>query len=185
MKASACAALFATILTGSLLTGAQQGHEMPKPGKQHEALKYFEGTWDTDAKFMTEPGKPMAESKGTERAEMVLGGFWLAYEYKGEMLGSPFTGRGTMGFDQQKRKYVGTWIDSMKSGLFLSEGTADEDGKVFTMMTQGYCDGEGRSITMKQVYEIKDKDTWTLSFLTPNPDGKEMTTGTIEYRRRR
>jgi hypothetical protein len=185
MRASTWAVLGATLFSGSLLAGAQQGHEMPKPGKQHEALKYFEGTWDAKAKFMTEPGKPMTESKGTEKAEIILGGFWLAFEYKGEMMGMPFTGRGTMGYDQQKQKYVGTWIDAMKSGLFLSEGTADESGKVWTMMVQGYCDGEGRSITMKQVYEIKDKDTWTLSFLAPNPDGKEMPTGTIEYQRRK
>ncbi len=183
MRASTWAVLGATILSGSLLAGAQQGHELPKPGKQHEALKFFEGTWDATAKFMAEPGKPMAESKGSEKAEMVLGGFWLTFEYKGEMMGAPFTGRGTLGFDQQKQKYVGTWIDSMKSGLFLSEGTADEHGKVFTMIAQGYCDGEGKAITMKQVYEIKDKDAWMLSFITPNPDGKEMTMGTIEYKR--
>src|SRR5882672_5407809 len=130
-----------------------------------------------------EPGKPMMESKGIEIASMGLGGFWLSYEYKGEMMGAPFTGRGTMGYDQQKKKYVGTWIDSMKSGLFLSEGTGD--GKGFTMMAQGYCDGEGKAITMKQVYEVKDADHWTLTFLTPNPDGKEMTMGTIEYTRRK
>jgi hypothetical protein len=127
----------------------------------------------------------VAESRGTEKAELVLGGFWLATEYKGEMMGKPFTGRGTMGYDQHKQKYVGTWIDSIASGLYLSEGTADASGKVWTMVAQGYCDNEGRSITMKQIYEIKDEDTWTLSFLTPNPDGKEMTTGTIEYKRRK
>jgi len=185
MKSTTWGVLCATLLSGSLLAGAQQGHELPKPGKQHEALKYFEGTWDATAKFMTEPGKPMAESKGSEKAELILGGFWLSFEYKGEMMGMSFTGRGTMGYDQQKQKYVGTWIDSMKSGLFLSEGKADEQFKVFTMMAQGYCDSEGKAITMKQVYEIKDQDTYTLSFLTPNPDGKEMTTGTIEYKRRK
>jgi|SRR5579859_1170686 len=185
MNASAWAVLSATILSGSLLAGAEQGHEMPKPGKHHEALKYFEGTWDVTATFLAEPGKPMAESKGSEKAEMILGGFWLATEYKGEMMGTPFAGRGTMGYDPHKKKYVGTWIDSLASGLYVSEGTADENGKVFTMIAQGYCDSAGKSITMKQVYEIKDPDTWTLSFLTPNPDGKEVPTGTIEYKRRK
>jgi hypothetical protein len=100
-------------------------------------------------------------------------------------MGAPFTGHGTMGYDQQKQKYVGTWIDSMKSGLFISEGTGDEHGKVFTMIAQGYCDAEGKAITMKQVSEIKDHDHWTLTFLSPNPDGKEAVMGTIEYTRRK
>lgn len=183
MKTTSGTILAALLLCGGLASAQQ--HEMPKPGKQHEFLKQFEGSWDCTAKFMMEPGKPMMESKGTETATMGLGGFWLSFEYKGEMMGAPFTGRGTMGYDQQKQKYVGTWIDSMKSGLFISEGTGDEHGKVFTMIAQGYCDSEGKSITMKQVYEIKDKDSWTLTFLSPNPDGKELTVGTIEYTRRK
>jgi hypothetical protein len=182
MKTSMWAILAAVILSGSLVAQQQQ---TPKPGRQHEFLKQFEGTWDAAAKFQGEPGKPMMESKGVETATLGLGGFWLTYEYKGEMMGAPFTGHGTMGYDQQKQKYVGTWIDSMKSGLFISEGTGDEHGKVFTMIAQGYCDAEGKSITMKQVSEIKDHDHWTLTFLSPNPDGKETVMGTIEYTRRK
>ena len=173
----------AALLFSGALFAQDQKREMPKPGKQHEALKYFEGTWDTAAKFQ-EPGKPPMESKGSETATYGMGGFWLTYEYKGEMMGKPFTGHGAMGYDQQKQKYVGVWIDSTKSGLFTSEGTADPDGKRFTMTAQGYCDSEGRSITMKQVHEIKDKDHWTLHFLTPSPDGKDQEVGTIEYTRR-
>ncbi len=185
MKAIAWTVVSATICSGSLLAGAQQGHEPPKPDPQHEALKYFEGTWDATAKFLGDPEKPMPESKGTEKAEMILGGYWLSSEYKGEMMGTPFTGRGTMGYDEHKQKYIGTWIDSLSSGLYVSEGSADKDGKVFTMICQGFCDCEGKSITIKQVYEIKDHDTWKMSFLAPNPDGKEVTTGTIEYKRRK
>jgi len=37
MKSTTWAILGATLLSGSLLAGAQQSHEMPKPGKQHEA----------------------------------------------------------------------------------------------------------------------------------------------------
>jgi len=127
----------------------------------------------------------MMESKGVETAAMGLGGFWLTYEYKGEMMGAPYIGHGTLGYDQQKQKYVGTWIDSMKSGLFLSEGTSDEHGKVFTMIAQGYCDSQGKAIVMKQIMEVKDRNSWTLTFVAPNPDGKETATGTIEYKRRK
>jgi hypothetical protein len=185
MKTSTWAVLCAVILAVGLVAEGLHGQDLPKPGKQHDALKQLEGTWDAVSRFMTEPGKPMAESKGVETASMGLGGFWLTYEYKGEMMGAPFTGRGSMGFDQQKQKYVGTWIDSMKSGLFLSEGTADDSGRVFTMMAQGYCDSQGKAITMKQVMELKDKDTRTLTFLSPNPDGKDMVVGSIEYKRRK
>jgi hypothetical protein len=185
VKTSTWAVLCAILFTVGLVAERLHGQDVPKPGKQHDVLKQMEGTWDAVARFMTEPGKPMAESKGVETASMGLGGFWLMTEYKGEMNGQPFTGRGSMGYDQQKQKYVGTWIDSMKSGLFLSEGIADEPGKVFTMIVQGYCDMQGKAITMKQIMELKDKDSRKLTFLSPNPDGKDMTVGTIEYTRRK
>ena len=185
MKTSTWAVLCAILFTVGLVAERLHGQDVPKPGKQHEALKQLEGTWDAVARFMTEPGKPMAESKGVETASMGLGGFWLITEYKGEMNGQPFTGRGSIGYDQQKQKYVGTWIDSSKSGLFLSEGNADDQGKLFTMIVQGHCDTQGKAITMKQLMEIKDKDSRKLTLLSPNPDGKDVTVGTIEYSRRK
>jgi len=183
MKISTWTTAAAILFSGALLAGAQQ-KDLPRPGKQHEALKQFEGTWDAVAKFQGEPGKPAMESKGTEIATFGMGGFWLTYEYKGEMNGQPFSGHGAMGYDQQKQKYVGVWLDSMKSGMFHSEGTADAEYKKFTMIVQGYCDAEGKAMTMKQVFEVKNKDAYVLRFIAPNPDGKETEMGTIEYTRR-
>lgn len=184
MKISTWTTAAAVLFTGALLAGAQQQKEMPKPGKHHEALKQFEGTWDVVSKFQ-EPGKPAMESEGTEVATFGLGGFWLSYDFKGEMNGRPFTGRGAMGYDLQKQKYVGVWMDSMNSSAFHSEGTADPDYRKFTMIAQGYCDMDGKAVTMKQIFEVKSKDAYTLRFLAPNPDGKETEVGTIEYTRRK
>lgn len=179
----------AFLVSGGFVVWAnvRQGQETPKPGKQHEYLKQFEGTWEVRAKFMGKPGEPMVESKGTETAAVGQGGFWLTFDYKGEMFGTPFAGHGVMGYDLRRQKFVGVWIDSMESGLFLSEGTSDESGKVFTMTAEGYCSIEGKSIPikMKQISTIKDKDTRTLTMSMPGPDGKEMITGIIEYKRKK
>ncbi|HLY08040.1 MAG TPA: DUF1579 domain-containing protein [Planctomycetota bacterium] len=185
MKTSTWAILCAVLLAVGLVAEGLHGEDGPKPGKEHQVLKQWEGTWDAVFRFIPEPGKPMAESKGVETASVGLGGFWLTTEFRGDMMGTPFTGRGTIGYDQQKQRYVGTWIDSMKSGLLVSEGTADERGRLFTMIAQGYSDAQGKARVMKQVMELKDKDSRTLTFLTPNPDGKDMVVGTIEYTRRK
>jgi len=185
VKTSTWAVLCAILFTVGLVAERLHGQDVPRPGKQHDALKQMEGTWDAVARFAAGPGKPMAESKGVETATLSLGGFWLIYDYKGERNGQPFTGRGSLGYDQQRQKYVGTWIDSSKSGLLLSEGTADEQGKVFTMIVQGYGDAEGRAIAIKQVMEIKDRDSRKLTLVSPSPDGKDVPVGTIEYTRRK
>lgn len=180
-----------TTVAALLLSGAalaqedKKQHREVKPGKQHEALKYFEGTWDAKVRFEGDKGKEPMESKGTETSKFGAGDFWLMSKFEGEMMGKPFKGHGMMGYDLQKQKYIGVWVDSMQSNLFLSEGTADADYKSWTMVGTGYCDMEGKSITMKQVYQIKDKDSFTLHFFKPSPDGPDKEVGTITYTRRK
>lgn len=164
--------------------GAQE-YQPPKPTKFHEYLKQFEGAWDAVSKFQMQPGQPPVESKGSEVAKLTSGGLWLVFEYKGDMFGQPFTGHGVMGYDTQKKKFVGTWVDSMATGLFLSEGTCDDKGKVFTSVMEGTDPESGKPMKMKHVSEIKDADRKTLTFYTDGPDGKETAVGTIEYTRRK
>lgn len=163
----------------------QESVQGPKPAKEHEYLKQFEGKWEAVSRFMMEPGKPAVESKGTETGTMTCNGLWLVFEYRGEMMGQTFTGHGTMGYDLQKKKFVGSWIDSMATGLFIAEGTSDEKGTVFTMVMEGTDPMTGKTLKMKQVSVIKDKDTKTLTFSMPGPDGKDMMIGTIEYKRKK
>ena len=50
----------------------------------------------------------------------------------------------TLGFDPQKGGYVGTWIGSMTSFLWIYRGTLDRAEKILTLDTEGpNFDGEG------------------------------------------
>jgi hypothetical protein len=156
----------------------------PKPGKEHELLRQFEGEWDCTAKF-GEPGKDPVVSQCKESARVIAGGLFLVYDVEGEMLGQKFTGHGTMGYDVQKKKFTGSWIDSMATGVYLVEGTADERGKVFTEWMEGADPQSGAPLKMKMVHEVRDKDSRVLKFFMNGPDGKEIESGTIEYRRKK
>ena len=87
------------------------------------------GTWDATVEMFMAPGAPPEVSKGTEIVTM-MGGFWQLTEFKSEMMGQPFEGRGATGYDPAKKKYVGTWVDTMTPGYYTVEGTyerGDED----------------------------------------------------------
>ena len=90
---------------------AQESPEMEKPGEHHKHLKIMTGTWDYQSKFHTVPGQ-IVEMNGVEVAKMQSGGFWLISDFTGKIMGMPFHGHAVMGYEANKKKYIGTWADS-------------------------------------------------------------------------
>lgn len=162
---------------------AQQ--EMPKPGKEHEALKVFEGDWTFEGKFYMDPAQPPAEMKGTETSKMVMGGWYLNSDVKSTFMGAPFEGRWTMTYSLFKKKYQAGWIDSMMPHLFTSEGDVDATGKIFTLHGEGFDPATGKATKERWVMEVKDADNHAMTFYGPGPDGKERKAGEITYKRKK
>lgn len=156
-------------LAGSLR--AAEPPAMPQPTKEHEWLKQYVGEWDTETEIFMEPGKPSLKAAGHETARMV-GGFWVMGENKGEMMGQAFTGIMTLGYDPEKKKYIGTWVDSNTSMLWQYSGTVDETGKVLTLETEGFCPMEGQVCQFKDIVEFKSKDERVLTSTRLGKDGQ-------------
>ena len=176
-KVIAAILVLATAGIGVAASSRQEGFAPPKPTKFHEHLKQLEGEWESDVEMMG------SKSKGSETDRLVAGGLFLVMDYKGEMMGSAFSGHGIMGYDTLKKKYVGSWVDSMSTAIWTSEGTVDDAGKVFTSVMEG-PDPSGKMMKMKMVSEITGKDSKRLTFYMTGEDGKEQQTGKIEYKRK-
>src|SRR5262245_51395340 len=125
------AAMAAAFLVGSAVaqekkkgSDTPQGQElpMPKPGPEHEILKKDVGVWDATVETTMAPGGKPSVSKGVETNALLGDGLWLIQDFKGEFAGVPFQGHGVAGYDSSKKKYVGTWVDSMSTGLSTTEG---------------------------------------------------------------
>ena len=100
-----------------------------------------------------EPSKPPMESTGTAEMKMLLDGRFLQQEFTGDMMGQPFSGIGTDGYDNLRKKYVTTWIDTMGTGIFFMEGTASADGKTITLKG-GHDEPGGGHMTHRAVWKI-------------------------------
>ena len=131
-----------------------------------------------------EPAKPPEKFRGTESVRS-LGGLWVLCEGRGEMPdGGEATTFMTLGFDTQKGGYVGTWIGSMTSFLWLYRGTLDEEGKVLALDTEGpNFAGEGLA-KFQDIIEIKSDDHRVLTSHTLGEDGIWHRFMTASYRRK-
>ena len=158
-------------LAGATISVFAQAPDMPKPVKEHEWLQQFVGEWNSEFEIFHDPSQPPIKGKGTETSR-AIGGFWVVGEGNSEMMGMKFSSLLTLGYDPDKKKYVGTWIDSMASYLWKYEGTVDATGKILTLETEGPCPMRPGPVKYKEVTEFKDKDTRVFTSSIVETDGK-------------
>lgn len=170
---------FVAALTSS--AGAQDAPKMPAPQKEHEWLKQFVGEWVLESEMVVEPGKPPVKCKGTENVRL-LGGFWMVSDLRGEFMGTPVHGVMTLGYDAQKKKYVGTWVCSVSDFMCKYEGTVA--GNVLTLETEAHDPATGKLVKMRDVCEMKDADTRVMTS-SALADGKWVPFMTMTARRKK
>ncbi len=157
-----------------------------KPQKEHEWLQKLVGDWTSEMDAMMGPDKPMETCKGTEHVRSI-GGLWTMGEGTGQMPdgGAAITFM-TLGYDPAKGKFVGTFIGSMMTNMWLYEGTLDASGKVLTLDTEGPSfAGDGTMAKYKDVIEFKSNDHRTLTSQVQGADGKWTQFMTATYRRKK
>ncbi len=161
---------------------AAQMPPMPTPGPEHAVLKEDVGTWDASIEMMMPGAPPTPPSKGVEVNTMGCNGLCLVTDFKGELMGGPFQGHGVSTWDPAKKKYVGSWSDSMAPGLAVTEATWDPAKKTMNG-TMDTPDGSGGTAKMRSTVEYPAGKRVFSMFMT-GPDGKEMPTMRITYTKR-
>lgn len=144
-----------------------------KPGKQHAQLRRLVGRWNCEVKVFADPNKPTV-TKATAVFRALLGGRYVQQQFKGTMLGAPFRGIGTTGYDNAKKKYVGTWIDNHNTGIMTTEGTYDPGTHTLTETgTTSTPMGSGK-LRMTSKYLSRDRFLFTMYMPTGAGERKLM-----------
>ena len=151
------------------------------PGPQHQAMAATAGTYDLKITSWGEPGGPGMESAGTATRTMTLDGRVMEETVESSMMGMTFTGHGRSGFDNVTGKYWSTWTDSMSTGIMVSEGTCDEEGKSCTYTGSWNDPVREGPVTARMVTEWKDDTTQVFEMYGPDREGNEMKMMEIVY----
>jgi hypothetical protein len=164
---------------------------LPKPGPEHAIFKDVAGTWDAKVESFMAPGAPPSVSSGVETSRVGCRGLCSITDFKSSFVmgppptpPTPFEGHGTETYDISKKRYVGSWTDSMSTGLMTTESTYDAVTKTMTGWMEG-PDMTGKVSKMKSTVTRTDPNTRVFSMYNVGPDGKESLSMRITYTRRK
>jgi hypothetical protein len=93
-----------------------------EPQKEHQWLKQLVGEWTYEHECAPGPDLTPVKLTGTDTVRS-LGGLWVLCEGKGEMPGGGIAQTlMTIGYDPAKKHYVGSFVASMMTFLWIYEG---------------------------------------------------------------
>jgi hypothetical protein len=165
---------FAFVVLAGLCFSVSIAQDVPAPSQpesEHKFLQQFVGEWKSVMKAQMGPGQEM-ECEGTMSSKM-LGDIWVVNKTQGDMMGMTMHALQTIGYDPEKKKYVGTWVDSMHNHLWRYEGTVDQSGKKIMLEAEGPSfTSPGDMAMYRDSYEFVSPDRIIATSEVKNEDGE-------------
>jgi hypothetical protein len=155
------------------------------PGDAHKLLGGMVGNWDVKVTSWWKPGDEPMVSKGSATNTWVMGGRAVEQRFSGEFMGAPFTGLGYTGYDNVKKTYWSTWMDSMSTGVMNSTGSTADNGKTWKFSAMMPDPMSGKDAPIEEKITIADADHHMLEMWSPGPDGKMFKMMQIDYTRKK
>ena len=144
-----------------------------EPQKEHHWLQRLVGDWTSETEAPGENGGPPVKLRGSESVRP-LGSLWILAEGRGDMPGGGTANMLlTLGYDEKKRAFVGTWIGSMMTYMWVYEGSLDAGGRKLVLRSEGpNCADEGKSMMkVREEIEFKSDDHRTFTSHWQDKDG--------------
>jgi hypothetical protein len=152
------------------------------PGANHARLTPMVGTWRATTTFTMAPGAPPQVHAGTSVNRFVLGGRYLEQNYKGSSMGMPFEGIGYTGYDNVQKRYVGTWMDTMGTGLMNSVGVGHPTDERIDSVAEA-TEPSGQKKVFETIVRIKNHAHHSYEMWAKGPNGKNYRVMLAEYER--
>jgi len=157
-----------------------------EPQAEHKWLQRLVGEWTMEGEANMGPDQPAHKMTGQESVQSV-GGLWALGEGRGESPdGKPALTFMTLGYDPVQKRFVGTFIGSMMTHMWIYNGTLDEAGKVLTLDTGGPdFSGAPGMVNYQDIIEFVDDDHRILKAQLQDKDGKWCQFMTAHYHRKK
>ena len=150
----------------------------PTIGPELALLAKDVGEWDADLTITPGPGAPPQLSKGHLTGRLISGGRWLVLDFKNHTTG--FEGCGIFGYNPAAKRYVGTWVDDMRTNIHVGEGEWDPATRTMTYNWSAPM-AEGKVMTWRETtQDLSDREK-LYRVLFPLPDGGDFEMMRVTY----
>lgn len=155
-----------------------------QPTDQHRWLQQLVGEWTSEADCIMGPDQPAQTMRGRETVRS-LGGLWVIGEGTGEMPdGDTGLTMLTLGFDPARGRFVGSFIGSMMTMMWLYDGGLEADGRTLTLDAEGPdFSTPGRVAKYQDIIGLTGPDSRSLTSRMQMADGGWQPVMTARYQR--
>ena len=156
----------------------------PEPHAMHCWLQQLVGDWTSTSGCESAPDQPDGSSLGAEHVR-ALGELWVILEGTGTLPGGGEARmQMTLGYDPETNGFLGTWVGSMMTHMWVYRGTLD-DQKVLTQEAEGPSfRGDGKTARYRDVITLVSANERTLTSFGLQPDGSWSQMMQATYRRK-
>jgi uncharacterized protein DUF1579 len=155
--------------------------EYMTPSDMHKMLAKDEGEWKADITMWMDPKAPPTKSTGSNSVKMIMGGRYQESRFKGDFMGMPMEGVGTVAYDNGRKVFISTWYDNMGTGLMYMEGKYDPATKSILFEGDGYDPTTGKNCKMREVYKYIDDKTQVMEMYNTPAGGTEVKSMEIKF----
>lgn len=155
------------------------------PGDMHSMLGKDNGEWEGEVSHWMVPAAPVQKSKSYATNRMIMGGRFQQSEHSGCFGGMAFEGLSIVGYDNNKKVFVSTWVDNMGTMTMHLEGPYDAASK--TIRLSGMCTNpmDGKQMNVREEFTYVDDNTQKMTMYGPDMKGKEFKTMEIVFKRKK
>ncbi|WP_040485307.1 DUF1579 domain-containing protein [Lutibaculum baratangense] len=159
----------------------------PEPQDEHRWLQKLVGDWTVTMSAECGAAGEAPQDVSWSETVRALNDLWIVGEGSGAMPdGTPVTTIITLGYDPRVKAFVGTWIGTMMTHMWVYRGSLDDSGKVLTLDCEGPdFENPERTLRYQDVITILDDDRRTLTGRVQGADGEWKVMMVAHYTRTR
>ncbi|NNE91347.1 MAG: DUF1579 family protein [Verrucomicrobiales bacterium] len=159
--------------------------EKAEPGPNHALLDPCVGEWKVRMQYRLKPDSNPETAVGKAEIRWILGKRFLEQTIEGKGAAGSLEGIGLIGYDNIRKKYTATWINTMSTGQMRATGAVAGDRRTFQFKATATDPIDGKEKQFDMVFRIVDANTLQYLVYAPNPDGGDrITMMNIGYQRK-